>query len=125
MAGKSGVSVEGVKEADAYLDKIAAGVKKADKPVFVGTVVFYAPFQERGTRRGVSPRRFLEKAAQTVRSTAKRVLGSKLETGELLAGLVELARKARTVAASGAPSERGKLRRSIKVQVGGTLRRSR
>lgn len=121
----SGITTKGIPEAQAHLDKIAKGAAAAkNKPVYVGTSLFYGRFQERGTRRGVSARRFLDRAASTVRSSAKRILAGKLDAGDILAGLIELARKARTLAASGAPSERGKLRRSIKVQVGGTLRRS-
>lgn len=123
MAGR--VTVEGDEKAVASLAQIEKGIAAAaKKPVFVGTVLFYGRFQEKGTRRGVRPRRFLERAAQTVRSSAKRLLAGKLETGDVLAALVELAKKARSLAAGGAPTGRGKLRRSIKVQVGGTLRRS-
>lgn len=120
------VTTKGIPEAQASLDKLAKGVAGAkQKAVYVGTSLFYGRFQERGTRRGIRPTRFLERAAQTVRSSARSILAGKLESGEILAGLIDLARKARTAAASRAPSERGKLRRSIKVQVGGTLRRGR
>lgn len=121
----TGVHVEGLKEADAHLDKVAAAARTAaGKPVFVGTSLFYGRFQERGTRRGVRARRFLERAASTVRGSVKRLIASRLESGDVTGALLEVARKARMVAAGGAPTGRGKLRRSIKVQVGGTLRRS-
>jgi hypothetical protein len=120
----SGVEARGVPEALAHLDKVAkAAASAAQKPVYVGTGLFYGRFQERGTRRGVRARRFLEQAAQTVKSSARRIVSAGLESGDVLAGLVELARKARTVAAGKAPTGRGKLRRSLKVQVGGRLRR--
>lgn len=119
------VTTRGLPEAQAALDKLAKGIGASKaKPVYVGTSLFYGRFQERGTRRGVRARRFLERAAQTVRSSARRILAGKLDGGDILAGLVELAQKARTLASGKAPSGRGKLRRSIKVQVGGTLRRS-
>jgi hypothetical protein len=118
------VTTKGIPEAEAALDKLAKAIAAgANKPVYVGTTLFYGRFQERGTRRGVRARRFFERAASATRSAAKRLVAGKLEAGDLLAGLVELARRARTQAASGAPSGRGKLRRSIKVQVGGRLRR--
>lgn len=119
----SGVTTKGVPEALAALDRIAKGVAGSkDTPVYVGTPLFYGRFQERGTRRGVRPHRFLERAADTARSTARRVLVGKLESGEILAGLVEVARAVRGRAAAGAPTDRGKLRRSIKIQVGGRVR---
>lgn len=125
MAGKSAVQIVGLPEVEKKLDTLAQGARTAQqKPVYVGTKLFYGKFQERGTRRGVRPVRFLERAAQTIRSTANRILAGKLESGDVLSALVELARKARGLAAGKAPSARGKLRRSIKVQVGGTLRRS-
>lgn len=117
------VTTRGLAEAQAALDKIARGIGASKaKPVYVGTTLFYGPFQERGTRRGVRPHRFLEQGAGTARSAARRVLVGKLEAGEVLAGLIELARQVRGRAASSAPSGRGKLRRSIKIQVGGRLR---
>jgi hypothetical protein len=117
-------TAEGVPEAQAALDKIArAAASASQKPVYVGTSLFYGRFPERGTRRGVRATRFLEQAARTVGGSARRIVAEKIESGDVLAGLVELARRARTVAAGKAPSERGKLRRSIKVQVGGRLRR--
>lgn len=119
------ITTRGIPEAQSHLDKIVKGASGAkSKLVFVGTTLFYGRLQEKGTRRGVRPTRFLERAAQSIRSTAKRILAGKLESGDILSALVELARKARGLAAGKAPSARGKLRRSIKVQVGGTLRRS-
>lgn len=121
----AGVTTKGIPEAQRALDTLAKGVAAArNKPVYVGTTLFYGRFQEQGTRRGVRPTRFLERAAQSIKSTARRILAGTLESGDILAALVELARKARGLAAGKAPSARGKLRRSIKVQVGGTLRRS-
>lgn len=118
------VTTTGIPEAQALLDKIAKAVAAGkQKPVYVGTTLFYGAFQERGTRRGVRARRFFERAAGSIKGAARRIVADKLESGDLMAGLVELARKARAQAASGAPSARGKLRRSIKVQVGGRLRR--
>lgn len=120
----AGVTTTGIPEAQAALDKLAKAVAAGkNKPVYVGTTLFYASFQERGTRRGVRARRFLERAASSIRGAAKRLVAGKLESGDLIAGIVDLARKARAQAAAGAPSARGKLRRSIKVQVGGRLRR--
>lgn len=117
-------TVSGLKEAQAELDEKATAVKAAaGKPVFVGTKLFYGRFQERGTRRGVRARRFLERAANAVRSQARAAIRRAIEAGQdPTAAILELARRARSVAAAGAPSERGRLRRSIKVQVGGTLR---
>jgi hypothetical protein len=118
------VTTRGIPEAQAALEKVARGVAASkQKPVYVGTTLFYGRFQERGTRRGVRPRRFLEQAARQFRSQARRVVLGKIEGGEILAGLVELARQVRASASSRAPSGRGKLRRSLKVQVGGRLRR--
>lgn len=122
----TGVTVKGIPEAQAALGKVAKGASTAKaKPVYVGTTLFYGSFQERGTRRGVRPHRFLERAAGTARSTARRILAGKLESGEIVAGLVEVARAVRGRAATGAPSDRGKLRRSIKIQVGGRGPRGR
>lgn len=121
----TGVTVKGLETVQAHLSKLAQGVAGAkQKPVYVGTPLFYGRFQERGTRRGVRATHYLARAAKTARSAAKGILAGKLESSDISTGLVELARKVRTVAAGGAPQERGKLRRSIKVQVGGTLRRS-
>lgn len=117
------VTTRGIPEAQAALDKLAHGIGGSrDKPVYVGTKLYYGRFQERGTRRGVRPRRFLQRAAATARASARRVLAAKLESGEILAGLIELARQVRGRAATGAPSDRGKLRRSLKIQVGGRVR---
>ena len=120
------VSVSGLKEAQAELDQTAKQVKtSATKPVYVGSKLFYARFQEHGTRRGVRPRKFLEGAVQSIRGRARSVIAKAIKAGkDPQAAIVELARMARRVAAGKAPSARGKLRRSIKVQVGGTLRRS-
>lgn len=121
----SRVTVSGLKEAQAELDEAAQAVKAAaGKPVFVGTSLFYGRFQERGTRRGVRPRRYLEQAANTVRSRARAAITAAIASGrDPTTAVLELARRARGVAAARAPSRRGKLRRSIKVQVGGAIRR--
>jgi hypothetical protein len=122
----TGITVKGVEAVQSHLSKIAQGVAGAkQKPVYVGTSLFYGRFQEEGTRRGVRATHYLERAAKSARSAAKTILAGKLESGDVMTGLVELARKVRTVASGAAPRERGKLRRSIKVQVGGSLRRSR
>ncbi len=121
----AGATVKGVDTVQAHLSKIAQGVAAAkQKPVYVGSVLSWARFQERGTRRGVRARHYLERAVKSARGAAKSAILPKLEAGDPLGGVIELARKVRGVAAEAAPRDKGKLRRSLKLQVGGTLRRS-
>ncbi len=119
----AGATIAGVDAALARLGKLAQGVAGAkSKPVYVGTTLFYGAFQERGTRRGVTGRHFLERAARAARGALTPGAKAKITDGDVLGGLVELARRVRSVAASGAPRERGILGRSIKIQVGGRAR---
>lgn len=120
----AGVATKGVPEYQARLDRHIKGATGL-KPVFVGTRLFYGRFQETGTKRGVRATRFLGRTAEALRGDAKSAVIAKLAEGDVMAALIELARRARTMAASKAPSARGKLRRSIKIQVGGSLRRRR
>lgn len=121
---KIGATTTGVPAVLSRFDTLAKGGRGGKvKPVAVGTSLFYGRFQEEGTQRGVTPRRFLARAAQTVRTSAQQVMAPKIQEGDIQGALIDLARKARQIAASNAPSRRGKLRRSIKIQVGGRIRR--